>query len=135
MLDTKSIVSGFFDKLCSGDFPGGFESLTDDATWTIIGNTRFSKTFDKDALLNEMIPELSTFPEPPVMNVKTIIAEGDQAAVVASVRGVAKYGAYVQDPYCFVVKTRDQKVCEIVEFLDTAAVEEAMCGSRIIRNS
>jgi hypothetical protein len=132
MSDAKTIVANFFDKLCSGDFPGGFDSLAEDATWSIIGTTPFSKTFTKDTLLSDMIPELATFPEAPQMKVKYIIAEGDKAAVIASVKGVAKYGPYEQDPYCFVVTTRDGKVAEIIEFLDTAAVETAMCGSKIL---
>lgn len=135
MSDSKKVAANFFDKLCSGDFPGGFESMTDDATWTIIGTTPFSKTFDKQTLLDEMVPELATFTEPPVMSVKEIIAEGDRAAVVASVKGVAKYGPYVQDPYCFILKIRDGKVAEIVEYLDTAAVETAMCGTQLVRKS
>jgi len=135
MSDAKTIVGNFFDKLCSGDFMGGFDSLADDATWSIIGTTPFSKTFTKDGLLKEMIPELATFPEPPVMKVSYIIAEGDRAAVIASVKGVAKYGPYEQNPYCFVVTTKDGKVSEIVEYLDTAAVETAMCGSQLIRKS
>lgn len=135
MSEAKAIVSNFFDKLCSGDFMGGFETMADDATWSIIGTTAFSKTFTKDGLLNEMIPELATFPEPPVMKVSDIFAEGNRAAVIASVKGVAKYGPYEQNPYCFIVTTKDGKVSEIVEYLDTAAVETAMCGSQLIKAS
>lgn len=135
MATTREVVAAFFDKLCSGDFPGGFDTLSNDATWTIIGDTPLSKSFTKATLLSDMIPMLSTFKEPAQMAVSYIIAEGDRAAVIASVKGVGPYGAYVQNPYCFVTRVKDDKVVEIVEFLDTCAVETALVGSRIVRPS
>ncbi|MFD2136757.1 nuclear transport factor 2 family protein [Novosphingobium resinovorum] len=75
MTDSRQIARAFFDKLCSGDFMGGFESLAEDATWTIIGDTPLSKHFTRDRLLTEMIPMLSTFREPARMAVSEIIAE------------------------------------------------------------
>jgi uncharacterized protein len=135
MPTTKETVAAFFDKLCSGDFMGGFETLADDATWTIIGDTPLSKHFTKDTLLTDMIPLLSTFKEPAQMAVRFIIAEEDRAAVIASVKGVGPYGPYVQDPYCFVTRVQDGKVAEIVEYLDTCAVETALVGSKIVRPS
>lgn len=133
MATTKEVVSAFFGKLCSGDFAGGFDTLSDDATWTIIGDTPLSKRFTKDRLLSEMIPMLSTFKEPAKMAVDFIIAEDDKAAVIANVHGVGPYGPYDQHTYCFVTTVKDGKVTRIVEYLDTVAVETALVGSKIVR--
>ncbi|GLK43014.1 MULTISPECIES: nuclear transport factor 2 family protein [Novosphingobium] len=132
MTDSRQIARAFFDKLCSGDFMGGFESLAEDATWTIIGDTPLSKHFTRDRLLTEMIPMLSTFREPARMAVSEIIAEGDRAVVIASVEGVGPYGPYRQDPYCFILRTRDGRISEIVEYLDTVAVETALVGRKLV---
>lgn len=130
MTSSKQVAQNFFGKLCDGDFMGGFDSLTDDATWHIIGTTALSKKFTKPQLITDMIPMLSTFKEPAQMGVYDFIAEGDRVAVVAKVEGVGPHGPYVQDPYCFVLRIRDGQVCEIIEFLDTCAVETALVGRR-----
>ncbi|MGD9661814.1 MAG: nuclear transport factor 2 family protein [Porticoccaceae bacterium] len=132
MSDSKRIATEFFNKLCNGDFPGGFASMSDDATWSLIGTTRYSRTFNKEGMLNELVPMLSTFVEAPQMHVKEVIAEGDRAVVIADVVGVGPTGPYKQDPYCFVLRIRDGKVAEIVEFLDTVAVEQAICGNKVV---
>lgn len=133
MATSKEVAASFFDKLCSGDFAGGFNTLSEDATWSIIGKTPLSKRFTRQGLLDEMIPMLSTFKVPVQMGVDEIIAEGDRAVVLAHVHGVGPYGAaYDQDTYCFVLRIKNDKVTEIVEYLDTVAVEEAMCGRKLV---
>ncbi len=132
MMSSKEIARAFFGKLCSGDFTGGFESMSDDATWSIIGTTAMSKTFNKTSMLSELVPMLATFKEPVRMGVDEIIAQGDRAVVLAHVDGVGPYGPYKQATYCFVLRTGGGKVREIVEYLDTVAVEEAICGRRIV---
>lgn len=132
MTDSRTIAQAFFDKLCGGDFMGGFDTLADDATWTIIGDTPLSKHFTKNGLITDMIPMLSTFKEPAQMAVQEIIAENDRAVVIASVKGVGPYGPYVQDPYCFILRIRDGQICEIVEYLDTVAVETALVGRKLV---
>lgn len=132
MTVSRQIAQEFFGKLCAGDFIGGFQSLSDDATWTIIGDTPLSKHFTKDRLLTEMIPMLSTFKEPAQMSVYEIIAENDRAVVIAKVEGVGPHGPYRQDPYCFVLRIRDGRICEIVEYLDTVAVETALVGRKLV---
>lgn len=43
MSASRAVARSFFDKLCSGDFAGGFASPSDDATWTIIGDIPLSE--------------------------------------------------------------------------------------------
>ncbi|WP_197277033.1 nuclear transport factor 2 family protein [Sphingomonas profundi] len=135
MATTKETVSAFFSKLCSGDFAGGFDTLSEDSTWTIIGDTPLSRRFTKQTLLSDMIPMLSTFKEPAKMAVDDIIAEGDRAAVIANVHGVGPHGPYDQHTYCFICRVKDDRIVTIVEYLDTVAVETALVGSKIVRPS
>ena len=131
-MPTRDIAAAFFDKLCSGDFAGGFASLSDTATWKIIGSTPISRTFTKSGMLNDLVPMLSTFKVAAQMGVDEIISENDRAVVLAHVEGVGPYGPYLQNTYCFVLKIRDNQICEIVEYLDTVEVEKAIFGKTLV---
>ena len=131
-MSSKAIASAFFDKLCLGDFAGGFASLSDDATWTVIGTTAISKSFTKAAMLGELVPMLSTFKEPAQVGVDEIISEGDRAVVLAHATGIGPHGPYEQKTYCFVLRIRSEQISEVVEYLDTVAVEQAICGRRLV---
>ena len=132
MKSSKDVAKGFFDMLCAGDFAGGFASMSDDATWSIIGTRALSQTFDKKTLLAELVPMLATFKVAPTMGVDEIIAEGNRAVVLAHVEGVGPHGPYKQATYCFVLRVVNDKVCQIAEYLDTVAVETAICGRKLV---
>jgi ketosteroid isomerase-like protein len=133
MQSSKVVAAEFFGKLSSGDFEGAFESMDDHATWTIIGTTALSKKFDKAGIIREVIPLLAAFKEPPQITVDEIIAEGERAIVLANVKGIGPFGPYLQKTYAFALRIRNGTVVEITEYLDTVAVEEAICG-RVIRD-
>ena len=132
MAETKAIVRRFFDTLCSGDFATAFASMTEDATWSVIGTTAVSGTLDKAGMLSKQVPMLASFKEPPVVGVDEIIAEGSRAVVLAHCKGVGPTGPYEQKRYAFVLSIRDGLVAEVVEYLDTVAVETAICGNKIV---
>jgi ketosteroid isomerase-like protein len=129
---TKLTVKAFFDTLCSGDFVGGFASMTDDATWGVIGTTAVSGTLDKAGMLSKQVPMLASFKEPPVITIHEIIAEGQSAVVLAHCKGVGPTGPYEQQNYAFVIRIRDGRVDSVVEYLDTVAVETGICGNKVV---
>lgn len=131
-MSTKAVAAEFFEKLSSGDFAGGFASLSDTATWTIIGSTAISKTFTKSTMLSELVPMLSTFKVPAQLDVDEIISENDRAVVLAHVQGVGPHAPYQQKTYCFVLRIKDTQICEIVEYLDTVEVEQAIFGRKLV---
>lgn len=133
MSDAREITQRFFDTLCSGDFEGGFgRMMTPDATWSVIGTTAASKTHDKAGMLGEQLQMLMSFKEPPIIGIDEIIAEGDRAVVLAHCKGVGPTGPYEQKRYAFVLRIRDGLVSEVVEYLDTVAVETGICGNKIV---
>jgi uncharacterized protein len=132
MSDTKTIVRRFFDTLCSGDFERAFAGMTEDATWSVIGTTAVSGTLDKTGMLTKQVPMLASFKEPPVVGVDEIIADGDRAVVLAHCKGVGPTGPYEQKRYAFILRVRDGLVAEVVEYLDTVAVETAICGNKLV---
>lgn len=131
--EARAIARKFFDALLVGDFEGAFQKLmTDDATWSVIGTTAVSKTHDKAGMLGEQLAMIMSFPEPPAVAIDEIIAEGDRAVVLAHCKGVGPTGPYEQKTYAFVMRMRDGKICEVTEYLDTVAVETAICGNKIV---
>jgi ketosteroid isomerase-like protein len=131
MSESKEIVRKFFDTMCSGDFEGGFAGMTVDATWSVIGTTGVSGTLDKAGMLSKQLPMLASFKEPPVIGIDEMIAEGDRVVVLAHCKGVGPTGPYEQKRYSFVVRVRGGLVAEVVEYLDTVAVETGICGNKI----
>jgi ketosteroid isomerase-like protein len=132
-MDARAVTQTFFDTLCAGDFEGGFgRMMTEDATWSVIGSTAVSKTHDKAGMMGEQLQMLMSFKEPPVIGIDEIIAEGDRAVVLAHCKGVGPTGPYEQKRYAFVLRVRGEQVCEVVEYLDTAAMETGICGNKIV---
>lgn len=131
-MDSREVARKFFSSVSAGDFSAAFESMSDDATWTITGTTAYSKTFDKQGLLDEVVPMLMSFKEAPRVFVDEIIAENDRAVVVCHASGVGPHGPYTQGSYAFILRVRDDKVSSIVEYLDTVAVESAICGRVLV---
>ena len=133
MSDARTITRTFFDTLCAGDFEGAFGTMmTPDATWSVIGTTAVSKTHDKAGMLGEQLDMLKSFKEPPMIGIDEIIAEGDRAVVLAHCKGVGPSGPYEQKRYAFVLRTRGGQVSEVVEYLDTVAVETGICGNKVV---
>ena len=109
---------------------GGGELLdrvTDDAAWTIIGNTTFSGTSkgkqEIAAFLERLFGSLET---PGQILLDNLIAEGDQVVLQGRGQGfLTKTGKSYDNTYCWVFRLRDGKISEITEYLDTELVTAA----------
>jgi uncharacterized protein len=102
--------------------------MADDIRWTLIGNTKFSGTFNgKKELLDKLIYPL--FAQMESMGTGTtdnVIAEGDY--VVVQTRGSGrrtKIGKDYNNTYCIVYKIADGKVKEVTEYCDTELITAA----------
>jgi ketosteroid isomerase-like protein len=103
------------------------ESVTDDATWRIIGNTTFSGTSkgkqDIEAFLGRLFSQLET---PGQILLDNLIAEGDYVVLQGRGSGFkTKTGRSYDNNYCWVFRMRDGKISEITEYLDTELVTSA----------
>ena len=102
--------------------------MADDIRWTLIGNTKFSGTFNgKKELLDKLIHPL--FAQMETMGTGTtdnVIAEGDY--VVVQTRGAGrktKSGNPYNNTYCIVYRIADGKVKEVTEYCDTELITAA----------
>lgn len=102
--------------------------MADDIRWTIIGNTKFSGTFNgKKELLDRLIYPLFSQMESMGTGVtNNVVAEGDY--VVIQTRGSGrrtKTGKDYNNTYCIVYRLADGKVKEVTEYCDTELITAA----------
>jgi uncharacterized protein len=102
--------------------------MADDIRWTLIGNTKFSGTFNgKKELLDKLIyPLFSQMESMGTGTTDNVIAEGDY--VVVQTRGQGrrtKSGKDYNNTYCIVYRIADGKIKEVTEYCDTELITAA----------
>lgn len=120
----KDLVRALYDAGNRGDLDGCLERLADDVTWTNIGTTRFSGTFTgKDDVVENLLgPLFERLKAGIETTIERLIAEDD--TVVAMTRGNAETrdGVPYRNRYCQVMRVRDGRIVEVVEYMDTELV-------------
>jgi uncharacterized protein len=102
--------------------------MAEDIRWTLIGNTKFSGTFNgKKELLDKLIyPLFGLMESMGTGTTDNVIAEGDY--VVVQTRGSGrrtKSGKDYNNTYCIVYRLADGKVKEVTEYCDTELITAA----------
>ncbi len=123
-MSPKDFITALFQKWEKGDSSDFFGALAEDVVWTAIGHTPISGTFPSKAeyMKNTYLPLQSVFAGKTSCKVKRIIAE--EAVVAVEWHGetpLANGGIYKND-YCWVVRVAQEKLIEVVGYLDTASV-------------
>ena len=129
--ENKQVVHEFFRAMSNDNPEGALDVLANDITWTIIGDTPVSKTFQglkdvEENLLKEIFRCINQEAGITLEVVETI-SENDK--VVARVQGTVegKHGPY-NNTYCHVFTVRDGKIVEDIEYLDTALIHKSWYG-------
>jgi uncharacterized protein len=102
--------------------------MADDIRWTIIGNSKFSGTFNgkKELLDRLMYPLFAEMESMGTASIDNVIAEGDY--VVVQTRGSerrTKTGKDYNNTYCMVYRIADGKIKEVTEYCDTELITAA----------
>ena len=133
-MNTREIVTVFFEHMAANQFAEAFEMLDENVVYTVVGSTPISGAFNgKKDLFERLIPALARFKEPVKIKVKEYIVEGDRAVVITAGVGEAPFGHYVQDPCVFVLSVRDGRIVDLLEVVDTVMLETRMFGSTLTR--
>ncbi len=135
MSDTnKAIVQQWFDLVAAGDAKGAFDLFDPSVAYTLRGTTPVSGTYvGMQSLVEDFFtPWRKQIDGEIVLTVNRLIGEGDQ--VVALARGEAKtvFGLPYDNDYVFVFKVRDGVIHAVDEYLDTALVETAAYGKKLV---
>lgn len=125
--DNKKAMEKVYSELEAGNRAPFVESLAEDATWTLIGSTRFSRTYNgKNAVLAHLAEARSALESRIRIRVRRIIADGDWVAVQGTGTARTKTGVDYNNTYCWVLGLNaDGKIREVTEYLDTELVTAA----------
>jgi uncharacterized protein len=126
--ENKQLLEHIFSGLSTGNSQPFLESLSDDVSWTIMGTTKWSKTFaGKDAVRTELLaPLFSLFADQYVATAVRIIADDDHVVVEGRGRVTTKTGKPYNNSYCWIYRIAGGKIQAITEYLDTELVTSAL---------
>jgi ketosteroid isomerase-like protein len=102
--------------------------MADDIRWTLIGNTKFSGTFNgkKDLLDRLIYPLFAQMESMGTGTTDNVVAEGDYVVVQTRGKGRrTKTGKDYNNTYCIVYRIADGKVKEVTEYCDTELITAA----------
>jgi uncharacterized protein len=128
--ENKQLLQHIFAELAQGNGKPFVESWAEDFSWTIIGTTKWSKTYHgKQAVLKELMqPLFAQFADRYTNTAHRFIAEDDYVVVECRGHVTTKAGKPYNNTYCYVIRLEDGKLCELTEYLDTALIETALAN-------
>ena len=134
MSQGRAIVQQWFDLIANGEAERAFALFSDDVVYDLKGTTPVSGRYRglKSIVEDFFTPWRKQIDGDIVITVDELIGDGER--VVALGRGKAKtiHGTPYDNDYAFVFRLRDGKITEVIEYLDTAMVETAAYGKKIV---
>jgi len=126
--ENKQLMQNIFSELSKGNGKPFVESLADDFCWTIIGSTKWSRTYrGKQAVLTDLLrPLFAQFADQYTNTAHRFIAEDDYVVVECRGRVTTKSGAPYNNTYCWVCRVAGGKLQELTEYMDTELVSAAL---------
>jgi uncharacterized protein len=121
-IDTpKKRLEYIFSETSRGNGQPFLDALAENAEWTVIGNTGWSKTYrGKAAILSELIAPLRRVLAPPrKSHALYMIAEGNMVAVQGQGENTTRAGRRYDNTYCWIFAFRDGQVAAVTEYADT----------------
>lgn len=127
-IENKALMQSVFAELADGNGQPFMDALADDACWTVIGTSAWSRTYDgKRAIVDELMrPLFRQFANQYTAGAIRVIAEDDTVVVEARGEVTTKSGKPYNQSYCYVFRLADGRVRELTEYLDTELVNRAL---------
>jgi uncharacterized protein len=126
--ENKRLLQHIFAELSRGNSRPFVESWADDFCWTVIGTTKWSRSYrGKQAVLDQLMkPLLAQFANRYTNTAQRFIAEDDYVVVECRGQVTTKAGKPYNNTYCYVIRLEGGKLRELTDYLDTALVEHAL---------
>jgi ketosteroid isomerase-like protein len=123
-----------FAETAKGNGLPFLDAFAEDASWTIIGTTGWSKSYEgKVAIITDLIAPLRRVLAPPLKtHARRMIAEGDIVVVEARGENVTRDGKPYENSYCYVFEFRNGKVSALTEYADTELFRSALGEPRTV---
>jgi ketosteroid isomerase-like protein len=124
----KERLQFIFNETGNGNWQPFVDVLADDAEWTVIGSTGWSKTYrGKPQILNDLFAPLRRVLAPPrKSHALYMIAEGNMVAVQGQGENTTRNGRRYSNTYCWIFAFRDDRVCAITEYADTELMRSVL---------
>ena len=117
-----------FRETAQGNGQPFLDALAEDAEWTVIGSTGWSKTYrGKAAILRDLIAPLRRALSPPLKtHAFHMIAEGNMVAVQGQGENLTRDGRRYANTYCWIFAFREGQVRAITEYADTELIRSVL---------
>ncbi len=111
-----------------------FAMLAKHGTYTVIGSTAISRTYNgPEDLATNVPPLMAGFEQFPEITFQKPIVDGDRAFLLGqALGGRGPSGPYDQPHLGFFIRTDAESIVEIIEFVDTCMLETGVFGKKII---
>ena len=121
----RAIIAKAMDAWAAGN-GGPYDLLSDDAVWTISGNSRASKTYaSKEAFLSEVIrPFNARMRERLIPRVHRLYADGDTVVAHFDASGIALDGEPYVNSYAWILTLKDGRIVRATAFFDAHAFDD-----------
>jgi ketosteroid isomerase-like protein len=103
-----------------------YDLLADDASWTIVGRSLASKTYEsREAFMRDVIRPFNARMSAPLKpEVRQLYAEGDTVIAFFDARGTAGDGTPYVNTYAWFLTMRDDKIVKAFAFFDSTEFNE-----------
>jgi ketosteroid isomerase-like protein len=126
--ENKATLKAAFEELSKGNGAPFAALWAPDFTWTIMGNTSWSRTYrGRESVGKDLMRPLFTRFATRYTNTATrFIAEEDYVVVECRGNVITKSGQPYNNSYCYVCRMENGLLKELTEYLDTELVTKAL---------
>ena len=126
--ENKASLKAAFEELSKGNGTAFAALWAPDFTWTIIGNTSWSKIYrgSESVRTDLMAPLFARFATRYTNTATRFIAEEDYVVVECRGKVITKSGRPYNNTYCYVCRMEDGYLKELTEYLDTELVTNVL---------
>jgi uncharacterized protein len=122
--ENKVLVQASFDRW-HAETGSPFELLAPEADWTIVGSSLFSKTYSRQAFLDEVIhPFDARMATPLVPIVRGPLSDGDMVIVLFDAAATTRDGLPYRNTYTWHFRIKGKMVVSAIAFFDTREFDE-----------
>ncbi|MEM8953370.1 MAG: nuclear transport factor 2 family protein [Verrucomicrobiota bacterium] len=117
----KKLVRKAFRPWEDGNSAPFFDLIADDVVWNVIGKSPVSGLYhSKREIIDKAFgPLLDRLDGPLKTTFIDLAAEGERVFLRFESKGITKNGIHYDQAYCFAMLMRDDRIVEIVAYLDT----------------
>jgi ketosteroid isomerase-like protein len=125
---TGELLRHVYEELSRGDPAPLIRALAEDVSWTIIGSTPLSGTYQgKQAVMEGLFGGLrERLATPVVFTIHRVIEDAQYAVLVASGEAISITGRPYNNSYCIVAHVVDGRLVEMTDYIDTDLIMRAL---------